>query len=59
MKKIKCKHCNNEWITESEKILVTCSSCGKKTPNYKKLPKSNDMIKSIKKELSGSDAQQP
>jgi len=31
MKEIKCEYCNNKWITKSKNILVTCSSCGRKT----------------------------
>ena len=49
--KVKCKHCGHEWETESKNILVTCSSCGKKTPNYKKLPKSKNIKEDIKKEI--------
>ena len=53
MKKIKCKHCGNEWETESEYYLVTCSSCGKKTPNHKPLPViKKDEIRLIKQEVS-------
>ena len=29
--KIKCKHCEYEWITASEKKFVTCPNCLKKT----------------------------
>ncbi len=33
MKKIKCKKCSYEWITKSELIMVSCSSCGTKNKN--------------------------
>jgi len=28
--KIKCKFCNYEWETKSEKIYITCPNCQKK-----------------------------
>ena len=31
--KTKCSSCGHQWETESKMILVTCSSCGKKTRN--------------------------
>lgn len=33
--KIKCHKCGNEWETKSQKKLVTCTSCGYKTPREK------------------------
>ncbi len=32
-KPIKCIHCGNEWPTGSIALAVTCTRCGKKTPN--------------------------
>jgi len=31
MLKINCSHCNYNWDTKSEKLLVTCPSCLRKT----------------------------
>jgi predicted nucleic acid-binding Zn-ribbon protein len=33
---VKCEHCGYEWDTESQMILVTCPSCGKKTKKTQK-----------------------
>jgi Zn finger protein HypA/HybF involved in hydrogenase expression len=30
--RVKCKHCGYEWNSKSTLLLVTCPSCGKKTP---------------------------
>ena len=32
MVKVKCHLCGYEWNTESDKIMVTCPSCSRKTP---------------------------
>ena len=29
---VKCRHCGYEWDSEGALRLVTCPSCGKKTP---------------------------
>lgn len=37
---IKCKHCGYEWNTSSTLIMISCSSCSRKTPSnrpFKKL----------------------
>ncbi len=36
MVKVKCHLCGYEWNTESNKIMVTCPSCMRKTPIVKK-----------------------
>lgn len=36
MVKVKCHLCGYEWTTESNKIMVTCPSCLRKTPISKK-----------------------
>ncbi len=33
--KIKCKHCQYEWVTASERMFVTCPNCIKKTEKEK------------------------
>jgi hypothetical protein len=30
---MRCVHCGYEWVTKAKTVLVTCSSCGKKTKN--------------------------
>jgi len=31
MEKVKCEHCGYIWVTNSEKMFVTCPNCMKKT----------------------------
>ena len=30
---VQCAKCGYEWVSSSDKLLVTCSNCGRKTKN--------------------------
>lgn len=45
--KMKCRHCGYEWDSKAKTILVTCPSCGKKTPKERPCAEP--------KEVKGSD----
>lgn len=43
MSQVECRTCGYKWNTKSKLLMVTCVSCGYKTPNGTKGTKRNEL----------------